>query len=352
MSERMSSSTDLALRARLAALPKIDLHRHFEGALRLSSLAEIARTYQLDVPAYSAEGLRPYVQITPESPRTMQHFLSKFAVLRKFFCSPEVICRLAREVVEDAAADNVRHLELRFTPKALTQARQLSFREAIACLCEGVAQAQRDHAITVRLIVSLNRHESAQEGAQAVYAALDFRAHGIVAVDLGGQEDGFSAEPFRGLFAEARQAGLYVTSHAAEWSGAQNVRYAVEQLGAVRIGHGVRVLEDSAVVALARERDITFEVCPTSNVHSGVVRTLSEHPLRQMRACGLRLTLNTDDPLLSDIALSDELHNALTTLGCAFADLREMMLNAAHAAFLPPEQRAALAAQIAAAYDV
>lgn len=351
MNERGTDLADLALRARLAALPKIDLHRHFEGALRLSSLAEIARTYQLDVPAYSVEGLRPHVQIMPDSPHTVAHFLSKFAVLRKFYCNGEVICRLAREVVEDAAADNVRHLELRFTPKALTHASRLTFREAIACLCEGVAQAQRACNISVRLIVSLNRHESVEEGAQALHAALDFRAQGVVALDLGGQEDGFSAEPFRGLFAEARQAGLQVTAHAAEWAGAANARYAIEQLGATRIGHGVRILEDPSVVALVRERGTTFEVCPTSNIHSGIFPSLDQHPLQTMRAHGLRLTLNTDDPLLSNITLSDELHNALTRLGCTWADLREMALNAAHAAFLPPSERAALAEQLATAYS-
>ncbi|MFQ3535406.1 MAG: adenosine deaminase [Aggregatilineales bacterium] len=350
MNEHAHGLADLTLYAHLAALPKIELHRHFEGSLRLSSLAEIARAYQLDVPAYSVEDLRPHVQVMPGAPRSMAHFLSKFAVLRKFYCNADVICRLAREVVEDAAADNVRYLELRFTPKALTHTSRLSFREAIACLCEGVAQAQRTHNIAVRLIVSLNRHESVQEGAQAVYAALDFRAQGIVALDLSGQENGFSAEPFRGLFAEARQAGLFITSHAAEWSGAENVRCAVEKLGATRIGHGVRIVENSSVVAFAREHGITFEVCPTSNIDSGVFRSLAQHPLQDMRACGLRLTLNTDDPLLSNITLTDELYNAMTAFGCTLADLREMALNAAQAAFLPPAERAALAAEIRAAY--
>jgi adenosine deaminase len=174
-----------ALRTRLAALPKIELHRHFEGALRLSSLAEIARTCRLDLPT-EPEALRPYVQMTPETPRTMTHFLAKFAVLRQFYQSAEIIQRLAYEVIEDAAAENIRYLELRFTPKALTQASRLSFRDVIACMCQGAAQAQRQHNIVVRLILSLNRHESAQESAQAVYAALDQRDCPIVALDLGG----------------------------------------------------------------------------------------------------------------------------------------------------------------------
>jgi adenosine deaminase len=341
---------EAALRARLAALPKIELHRHFEGSLRLSSLAEIARTCRLDLPT-EPEALRPYVQMTPETPRTMTHFLAKFAVLRQFYQSAEIIQRLAYEVVEDAAADNIRYLELRFTPKALAQASRLAFRDVIAHLCAGVAQAQHHFDIAVRLIVSLNRHESVQESAQAVYAALDQRACGIVALDLGGQEAGFSAEPFRDLFAEARQAGLGVTAHAGEWSGAENVRYAIEQLGAVRIGHGVRILEDNSLIDLARERQIAFEVCPSSNLCSGIVRSLAEHPLRRMHQLGLRVTLNTDDPLLCACTLSDEFYNACAALGCTPADLRQMTLHAIQAAFLPPAERAALTARLLPAYD-
>jgi adenosine deaminase len=339
-----------ALRTRLAALPKIELHRHFEGSLRLSSLAEIVRTCRLDLPT-EPEALRPYVQMTPETPRTMTHFLAKFAVLRQFYQSAEIIQRLAYEVIEDAAAENIRYLELRFTPKALTQASRLSFRDVIACMCHGAAQAQRQHNIVVRLIVSLNRHESVQESAQAVYAALDQRDCPIVALDLGGQEAGFSAEPFRDLFAEARQAGLGVTAHAGEWSGAENIRYAIEQLGAVRIGHGVRILDDPSLVALARERAITFEICPTSNLYSGIFGSLAEHPLRQMHQLGLRVTLNTDDPLLCNCTLSDEFYNACTALSCALPELRLMTLRAAEAAFLPPEERAALTARLLPAYD-
>jgi adenosine deaminase len=348
----MTALTDLTkLKTRFAQLPKIELHRHFEGALRLSSLAEIARTHQLDVPAYDVEGLRPHVQVMPDSPHTVAHFLSKFSVIRKFYRNAEIIQRLAREAVEDAAADNIRYLELRFTPKALAAASNLSFAEVIERMCDGVDEAQRTHNITVRLIVSLNRHEDATEGAQAVYAALARKARGIVAVDLGGQEEGFSAEPFRGLFAEARQAGMNVIAHAGEWASAENVRFAIEQLGATRIGHGVRSLEDLSLVALARERGITFEVCPTSNIHSGVFPSLAAHPLRKMRDHGLRVTLNTDDPLLCNITLTDELCMAFNVLGCSLSDLRQMTIHAAESVFLPLPERNALAAEIIAAYD-
>lgn len=343
-------SDQAALRTRLAALPKVELHRHFEGSLRLSSLAEIVRAHRLDLPA-DPEALRPHVQMTPETPRTMTHFLAKFAVLRQFYRNAEIIQRLAREVIADAAADNIRYLELRFTPMALAQASQLAFRDVIACLCHAAAQAQRQFNITVRLIVSLNRHEPLRLNAQALYAALDFRDHGIVAVDLGGQEAGFSAEPFRALFSEARQAGLFTIAHAGEWSGAESIRCAIEQLEAVRIGHGVRILEDNSLIALARERQIAFELCPTSNFYSGIFDQLAQHPLRRMHQLGLRVTLNTDDPALCNITLSDECYAACTALGCTLADLRQMTLHAIQAAFLPPAERAALTAQVLAAYQ-
>src|SRR5262249_740562 len=149
--------------------------------------------------------------------------------------------------------------------------------------------------------------ETIQEGMRALRTALEYRDRGVVAVDLAGQEAGYPATPFFGLFAEARQEGLGITIHAGEWSGPRNIRDAIEVIQAQRIGHGVRVVEDSSVVQLAREAGTTFEVCPTSNIQSGVVPSVEHHPLRDMSYLGLRTTINTDDPAISDITLSHEL---------------------------------------------
>lgn len=346
-----STSQREALRAAFESLPKIELHRHLEGSLRLSSLAEIAAAHHLDVPAHTTETLRPFVQMMPDSPYTMEHFLSKFAVLRRFYCAPEVIYRIAHEAVEDAAADQVRYMELRFTPKALSRLRGFAFSEVIGWVCDAVEDAQRGRDIQVKLIVSVNRHESLIEAEQQIQAAIDQRGRGIVAVDLCGQEPGFPANPFVGMFRDALKAGLGVTIHAGEWAGPSNIRYAVESLGAARIGHGVRIFEDPSVVDLARDAGIVFEVCPTSNWQTGVVPSLAQHALPEMELAGLRTTLNTDDPAICDTTMSGELAIAVDGLGLDLPYVRRAILTAAEAAFLPDAERAALVGWFGRALD-
>jgi len=332
------------LRQYLAELPKIELHRHLEGSVRLSTMVELATQYDLDIPTRDAETLRKYVQITPDSPTDSAHFLAKFTVLRQFFVAPEVIGRLAREAVEDAAADNVKYMELRFTPKALAKIKDFSFNEVVDWVCDGVEEAQQVCDIRVKLIVSMNRHEAVYEGMRALRAALDHRQNGVVAIDLAGQETGHPANPFFDLFAQAAQEGLGITVHAGEWAGPRNIRDAIEIMNAQRIGHGVRVVEDSSIVQLARERGTVFEVCPTSNIQSGVFHTFDHHPLRDMTQLGLRTTINTDDPSISAINLTDELMLSTTRLGLTLDDVKRNIINAAQGAFLPPDDLAALVA--------
>ncbi len=340
------SSADPSTRAALAKLPKIDLHRHLEGSLRLSSLFEIAQTYDLDLPAGRLDDLRPYVQIGADD-HTFRNFLDKFNVLRRFYQSPEIIRRLTYEAVEDAARDNVRYLELRFTPPALAKSRNYPLDEVTEWVIAAVDQACHDHpGILAQLIVSLNRHEPVELAEQVTQIAIDRQQRGIVGLDLAGDEVNYSAEPFRGVFRAARQAGLGVVAHAGEWTGPDTVRDAIENLGVQRVGHGVRVVEDLAVAALARERNVVFEVCVTSNWQSGVIQRLAEHPLRRMMALGLVTTLNTDDPQVSAITLTDEYTAAAKQLGLSLAEVKQLVLNAAQHALLPPAARAALVADI------
>ncbi len=342
---------DSALRRRIAAMPKVELHRHLEGSIRLQTLVEVARQYQIPLPGYDVETLRPYVQVTANDPHNLDSFLSKFGVLRKFYRSPDVVRRITAEVVEDAAADNVRYMELRFTPFALASQMHFPLRDVMQWVCQSAREAADRCGIVVRLIVSVNRHERVEYGFQALQAACDFRDMGVVGVDLAGRETGFPARPFCPMFIEAKQDGLGITVHAGEWQGPENVRDAIENMGADRIGHGVRVVEDSGVVRLAVERGVVFEVCPTSNLQSGVVRDVRHHPLRDLYYLKLPVTINTDDPTISNIALSDELMLAVEALGFSPSDLRKYTLAAARAAFLPPEEKAALLEALRSEFD-
>lgn len=331
-------------RAFYRSLPKVDLHRHLEGSLRFETVRELARGHGMDLPGTGE--LRSLVQVQETESYTFQNFLSKFNTLRLMYRSPEIIRRITWEAVADAAADNVRYLELRFTPAALSKAQGFPLAQVMDWVIAGVRQAEVEFKVTTRLIASINRHEGLPLAAQVATLALERLGQGIVGLDLAGDEVQFSAGPFARVFEWARRAGLHVTVHAGEWCSGENVAQAIDQLGAERIGHGVRVLESPEALALARERGTVFEVCLTSNYQSGVVPAVSVHPLPRMLAQSLNVTLNSDDPGISQIDLSHEYRLACETLGLGLATLRQRVLAAAQAAFLPEEERNALVTRL------
>ncbi len=322
------------------ALPKVDLHRHLEGSLRISTMAEVARLHGIDI--MGTGKLRSLVQVHEGEPFTFQNFLSKFGTLRLFYRTPEIIGRVTYEAIADAAADNVRHLELRFTPMALSVSQGFGLAEVIDWVMEYAQRADQEFGITTKLIASINRHESVKIAEEVVQLAVDRKDRGLVGIDLAGNEGQFPAGPFLGLFQDAKRAGLFISIHAGEWGGPGNVADAIEQFGVNRVGHGVRVMEDPQVVELARNYGCAFEVCVTSNYQSGVVPALTDHPLPRMLAAGINVTINTDDPSVSQIRLSDEYRLVSELLGLPLSVLQERILAAAHASFIPSAECQAL----------
>ncbi len=319
-------------------LPKVELHRHLEGSLRLSSMLDIARVHGLTVPS-SILRLSDLVQMGDEASYNFSNFLEKFKTLRLFYRSPEVIARITREAIEDAAHDNIRYMELRFTPVALSRAERFPLHDVMDWVCESATEAAKTFGIKVKLIASVNRHESPELAEQVAWLAAARQDRGIVGLDIAGNEAEFSGKAFAPIFREAKEAGLKITVHAGEWGGAENIREAIEILGADRIGHGVRILESKDVLALAKERGTVFEVCLTSNLQSGVVSSLKAHPLKRMIAAGLKTTINTDDPSISKISLSSEFQTAHEKLGLSLFALKEQTRNAISAAFISEEER-------------
>jgi len=317
------------------SLPKVDLHRHLEGTLRIDTMLEVARAHNISIPASLGE----LVQVQDGDPLTFQNFLAKFNTLRLFYRSPDVIHRITREAVEDAALDNVRYLELRFTPVALSRAERFPLHDVMMWVAASAREAAKKHGIQVGLIASVNRHESPELAEQVAWLAAEHIQDGILGMDLAGNEVEFSAQPFLGIFKEARQAGLRVTIHAGEWAGARNVREAIEDFNAERIGHGVRVMEDDYTVALARERGTAFEVCVTSNYQTGVLPPEKKHPLQSMLDAGLNVTIDTDDPSVSRITLSHEYRLAREQLGISKQALENCILAAAQASFLSEKDK-------------
>jgi len=327
------------------ALPKVELHRHLEGSLRLDTMVDIARQHGITLPA-DVLRLSTLVQVQEEDKFTFQNFLSKFNTLRLFYRSPDAIHRITREAIEDAAKDNVRYLELRFTPVALSRAERFPLQDVIDWVMTSAKDAAKKHNVIVRLIASVNRHESTDLAEQVAWISAEYIEDGIVAMDLAGNEAEFPSQPFYGIFKEAKQGGLHVTIHAGEWGPARHVKEAIEEIGAERIGHGVRVLEDENIVALARERGTAFEVCVTSNYQSGVVNSLDTHPLMSMVEAGLNVTINTDDPSISRITLSHEYYTACKDLQMPQSTLKERIMAAAQAGFLAENEKRNLVQQL------
>jgi adenosine deaminase len=340
MAERVTASLNT-----YRALPKVELHRHLEGSLRLDTMVDIARKHGIEIPE-DVLRLSTLVQIQEEDKFTFQNFLSKFNTLRLFYRSPDVIHRITREAIEDAAKDNIRYMELRFTPVALSRAERFPLHDVIDWVLTSTREAASQHNVIVRLIASVNRHESTELAEQVAWLSAEHMKDGLVALDLAGNEAEFKSEPFYGVFKEAKQAGLHLTIHAGEWGPALHVKEAIEELGAERIGHGVRVLEDDNITALARERQTALEVCITSNYQSGVVTSLDGHPLMNMLKAGLNATINTDDPSISRITLSHEYYTACEDLEMPQNMLRERIVAAAQACFLPESEKEILVQQI------
>jgi adenosine deaminase len=306
------------------ALPKVDLHRHLEGSVRFGTFCELARETGIDLPKRE---LRRRTTMRGEKPGYLR-FLSKFELYRGLYPSRDWIERVAFEAAEDARRDGVVYLELRFSPAHFARRMKAKGEDAAAWVARGARRA----GIDVRFIATFGRDFSLRENEPTARAV---RETGLFSgIDLAGNE-ARSALPFLPLF---KELDLPPTLHAGEAGGPGNVREAIERFGARRIGHGVRVIEDPAVVDLARRLKVHFEVCLTSEVQTGAAPSWRSHPGRRMAERGLRFSLNTDDPSICGVRLSDEFRRA-ERCGWAHADLGLATVRGAEAAFAPGSRR-------------
>jgi adenosine deaminase len=323
--------------------PLVELHRHLDGNVRIETVLDLARQHGLELPAWTVEGLRPHVQITEREPSLMA-FIAKFDLLKRVMVDYDAVRRIARENLEDAVREGIDYIELRFSPYFMGEEHGLDTNGVVEAACDALEEARGTIPVKAKLIGIISRHYGPEIGRVELAAAVRYRDRGVVALDLAGDEANFPGELFVRHFEEAREAGLRVTVHAGEAAGAASVRQAVLGLGAERIGHGVRAVEDAAVLDLLAERRVALEVCPTSNLQTSTVASYQSHPLPALLRRGLAVTLNTDDPGISGIDLAHEYRVAAEELGLSAAELRRLQENAMAAAFLTSEERAELLA--------
>jgi adenosine deaminase len=328
----------MCTRVDLKAASKVDLHRHLEGAIRLGTLLDLYREHGHALPETSEAELATHAQVL-EPMASLEDVLSRFTIAQGAFFDEAACERIAFEAVEDLAAENVRLAELRFSPGFLCEPHGLDWDAALAAIARGAERASERFDVAVGLIAIASRNyglDSAERTAEFAWRHRDR----LVAFDLAGDERAYPPSLYTEVVAGLRGSGLHLTTHYGESGGAEFPREAVEALNSERLGHGVSVAEDPSVVALVRERDVTLEMCPTSNRRTGAISDLAEHPARRLLDQDVSVTINTDNPGLFAVDLTNELEVCVERLGFSEDDLRRVTANAIDASFVEDETKA------------
>lgn len=328
-------------------LPLTDLHRHLDGNIRAQTILDLGRQFNLSLPANTLETLRPHVQVVETAPDLVS-FLQKLDWGVKVLGDLEACRRVAWENIEDAARNGLHYVELRFSPGYMAMSHNLPVAGVVEAVIEGVRQGCRDFGVEARLIGIMSR-TFGEAACEAELNALLAHRDSITALDLAGDELGFPGSLFLNHFNRARDAGWRITVHAGEAAGPESIWQAIRELGAERIGHGVKAVEDPALMDFLAEHKIGIESCLTSNIQTSTVATLDKHPLIAFLDRGVLATINTDDPAVQGIDIIHEYNVAAPQAGLSAAQIRTAQENGLKIAFLSEAEKQALIAKVKAA---
>lgn len=332
----------------LRRIPKTDLHCHLDGSLRMSTLLELGKAMGIPLPADDVAGLNRAFHIG-KGFSSLEEYLAVFPISLAVMQEIHSIERIAEELTLDAAADGVRYLEMRFCPLLHTR-RGLQPDRVLEAVLAGAARGEQQTGTVARVIVAAIRSDGASASMQLSELAQAYRDRGVVAFDLAGPEAGFPARDHAAAFASAARAGLPRTVHAGEGDGPASIRQAIADCSAQRIGHGCRLAEDLSLFREVVERGIPLEVCPSSNLHTAVVPSIAAHPLRAQLAGGVRVTINTDNRLVSDTTSSEELARLSAEMGLDDALIFGLIQEGIAAAFAPESLKLSLGAELERAW--
>jgi len=341
----MALSLDL-----LRAAPKVLLHDHLDGGLRAATVVELARDVgYFGLPTTDAGELAAWFHASAASGSLslyLRGFVHTIAVLQ----TPEALERVAYECGEDLARDGVVYAEVRYAPVFATR-RGMNLEQVVEAVSLGFTRAEREHGVTLRQIVCAMRDRT--DSLEMAELAVAFRERGVVGFDIAGEEAGHPPKAHLEAFQLCRRENFSITIHAGEAFGPPSIWQALQYCGAHRIGHGVRLVEDMAIsdgeviklgplASYVRDKRIPLEVCPSSNVDTGAVSTLAEHPIRHFIEQHFRVTVNTDNRLMSGVTLSEEFGRLSRTLGLRLADVERLTINAMKSAFVGYDERVAV----------
>jgi adenosine deaminase len=332
------------------ALPKTDLHVHLDGSLRLETILDIARRDpSIELPATDVEGLRAVIGCGNHF-GSLVEYLRGFDITLRVMQTEESLERIAFELAEDAHRENVRYMEVRYAPMLHTR-RGLKLTRVVEAVLDGLRRARETYGIKANVIICGIRNISAESSYQMAELAVAYKSRGVVGFDLAGAEADFPAKHHRQAFQLVRDNNINCTIHAGEAYGPESIAQAIHVCGAHRIGHGCRLRENGDLLHYVNDHRVPLECCPSSNVQTGAVRDLASHPLKLYFDLGLRVTINTDNRLITDTSVSKELSLVHREMRVPFADIKAMILAGFKSSFQPFHEKQAMLRRVAAELD-
>lgn len=326
----------------IAAAPKAELHVHLEGAIQPATLLMLAKRHRVDLPADNEAELRNWYRF-----RDFHHFIEVYVAITKCLRTVEDFELIVYEFGADMARQNIRYAEVTFSPSTHLWINGVDRDVWFTGLSEGRRRVKASFGCEINWVFDLVRNDY-PEAARFDYTtevAIEGRDDGVVALGLGGLETGYPPAPFAPWFDRARAAGLHSAPHAGEHVGPESIRDAIKYLGAERIGHGVRAIEDQELVDYLAEHRVLLEVSPTSNICLGIYPDMASHPLKHLHESGVPVTVNSDDPPLFSTTLTGELNLLVDPCGFCRETIDEILLNGVRFSFLPEEQKRRMEAE-------
>ena len=320
-------------------LPKTDLHVHLDGSLRPETMIELAREYGKTMPKWDADELRDYMHV--QDARNLVDYLARFDTTLSVMQTAEALERIAYELAEDAAAENVRYMEVRYSPVLNIQG-GLTLNAAVEAPLRGLQRAEQDFGIRTAVIICGLRNMSPHTSMELAELTVDHRQKGVVAFDLAGAEDSHPAKKHRDAFYRVINANVAATIHAGEAYGPESIHQALHYCNANRIGHGTRLFEDRELMQYVNDFRIPLEICLTSNVQTRAVERFEDHPVRLYYDEGLVVTLTTDNRLMSATTVTDEFWRAHQHLNFTWDELCDIAVMGFESAFMPYQEKVAM----------
>jgi len=318
-------------------LPKTDLHVHLDGSIRINTLLELAQKDKIELPAYEPEALKKII-CCDENCESLDDYLRGFHIVNRVLQTKEALKRAAYELAEDCAEENIRYVEVRYSPILHTD-KGLKLTQISEAVIEGLKLAEKDFNIKTGVIICGIRNMDPTTSVKLAELAIAYKNKGVIGFDLAGGEYKYPAKDHKEAFDLALKNNLNITIHAGEAYGPESIHQALHYCGTHRIGHGTRLVEDGDLLNYANDHRIPLEICLKSNFHTKAVPSIRAHPIDFYLDYGLRVTLNTDNRTISNTTLTDEYMLAIELLGLDYPHIKNIILNGFKSAFIPYKER-------------